>query len=88
MLLKVGDSELEIVKGKFVCLVRDNGETSYFGEWTNLDPGLQLKFEELRDQLMEVMEKFINSKDNVDFEAISEEYKEPVPNYCCLKMPL
>ncbi len=76
MLLKIRGDELEIVPGKFVCLALNEGETSYFSEWNELDRELREKFETIREGLLKVMENFINSKDSADFEAVSEEYKE------------
>ncbi len=76
MLLKIRGYELEIVQGKFVCLGQNNGEISHFGEWKYLEPQLQEKFEAVREELLEVMKDFINSKEMAVFEAISEEYKK------------
>ncbi|MGC9965731.1 MAG: hypothetical protein ABSE08_10020 [Syntrophobacteraceae bacterium] len=76
MLLKIGGCELEIIRGKFVCFSRNNGETSYFSNWRDLDRELQEKFEAMREELSEVMQTFANSKHNALFEAISEEYKK------------
>jgi hypothetical protein len=84
MLLKIGDNELEIIRGKFVCLARDNGETSYFSEWRALDRELQEKFEAIREELSEIMDEFVGSKQNAVFESISEEYKKGPPG-CCVK---
>jgi hypothetical protein len=84
MLLKIGGKELEIIRGKFVCFARDNGETSYFSEWRVLDRELQENFEAIRAQLLEIMEKFVHSRDNALFEAASEEYKKDRPD-CCVK---
>jgi hypothetical protein len=86
MLLKIGGKELEIIRGKFVCFVRDNGETSYFSEWRALDRELQEKFEAIRAQLLEIMEQFVDSRHNALFEAASEEYKKDRPG-CCVKKP-
>ena len=86
MLLKIGGKELEIIRGKFVCFARDNGETSFFSEWRDLDGELKEKFEAIRAQLLNIMETYVNSKDNATFEAISEEYKKDLPN-CSVKKP-
>jgi len=80
MLLKIRGYELEILQGKFVCLGQNDGETSHFSEWKYLDAKLQEKFKAIREELMEVMEKFINSEDKAFFEAISEEYKKDQPD--------
>jgi len=80
MLLKVGGNELEIVVGKFVCLGRNHGKTSHFSEWKYLDPKLREKFKAIRKQLLEVMEKFIDSEDKAAFEAVSDEYKNERPD--------
>jgi hypothetical protein len=80
MLLKIRGYELEILQGKFVCLGQNDEETSHFSEWKHLDPKLQEKFEAIREEIMEVMGKFINSEDKVSFEAISEEYKKDRPD--------
>ena len=82
MLLKIKGDELEIVPGKFVCLALNDGETSYFSEWKELDLALREKFETMREELLKVMENFINSKDSVAFEAASEEYKEKEDGPC------
>jgi hypothetical protein len=87
MLLKIRGYELEILQGKFVCFARDNGETNYFSEWRHLDPELRKKFETIREQLLEVMEDFVNSKDNDLFEAISEEYRKKEQPPCTIKKP-
>jgi hypothetical protein len=79
MLLKVKGYELEIVQGKFVCLGRNDGETSHFGDWKYLDRKLQEKFKAIREELVEVIEKFMNSEDKAAFEAISEEYRKNQP---------
>ncbi len=81
MLLKIRGYELEIVRGKFVCFSRDDGETTYFSEWNNLDPKLQEKFRTVREELSEMMEDFISSNDRAAFEAISEEYKKDQPAF-------
>ena len=87
MLLKIGGNELEILRGKFVCFARNNGETSYFSEWRELDRELRDKFEAIREQLLEVMENFMKSKHSATFEAISEEYKKKNMHHCSAKMP-
>ena len=76
MLLKVRGYELEILQGKFVCFVQNDGETSHFSEWKYLDPKLQEKFKAIREELLEVIETFIKSEGKAAFEAISEEYKK------------
>jgi hypothetical protein len=83
--LKIGGNELEILRGKFVCFARNNGETSYFSEWRELDRELRDEFEAIREQLLEVMENFMNSKHNTTFEAISEVYKKKDPPDCVKK---
>ena len=83
MLLKIGGDELEIIRGKFVCFARDNGETSYFSEWRELDGELREKFEAIREELFEVMKKFIDSKQSAVFETVSEKYKKKVGPICC-----
>ncbi|MGA2403706.1 MAG: hypothetical protein ABSG91_18695 [Syntrophobacteraceae bacterium] len=80
MLLKIKGYELEIIQGKFVCFSRDNGETTHFSEWSYLGPMLQEKFSAVREELSEMMEKFINSKDKAAVEAISEEYRKDQPD--------
>ena len=80
MLLKIKGYELEILQGKFVCLGQNNGETSHFSEWKYLDPKLQEEFKAIREELVEVIEKFINSEDKTSFETISEEYKKDQPD--------
>ena len=85
MLLKIGGNELEIVRGKFVCLTRDNGELTFFSDWRDLNRELQERFETVREELSEVMKKFANSKDNTIFEAISEKYKRRDPPECSIK---
>jgi len=87
VLLKIGGNELEILRGKFVCFARNNGETSYFSEWRELDRELRDKFEAIREQLLEVMENFMKSKHSATFEAISEEYKKKNMHHCSAKMP-
>jgi hypothetical protein len=87
VLLKIRGYELEIVRGKFVCLTRNNEETSYFSEWRYLDRELQEKFEALREQLSGVIEDFTSSKDNAAFEAISEKYKKKDKPRCTVKKP-
>lgn len=74
MFLRVSGLELEIIVGKFVCFGQDEGETSYFGEWKYLDPKLQARFENLRQQLLQAMGDFISSEDKAAFEASSEKY--------------
>ena len=80
MLLKVKGYELEVLQGKFVCLGQNDEETSHFSEWKYLDPKLQEKFKAIREELVQVIEKFINSEDRTAFEAISEEYKKDQPD--------
>jgi hypothetical protein len=80
MLLKIKGYELEILQEKFVCLGQNNGETSHFSGWKYLDPKLQEKFKAIREELVEVIEKFINSEDKASFEAISEKYKGNQPD--------
>ncbi len=88
MVLKIGGKELEIVRGKFVCFTRNNGETSYFSDWRDLDRELQEKFEALREELSEVMKKFAASEYNAVFEAISEKYKKKDQPECSVVKPL
>jgi hypothetical protein len=80
MLLNIKGYELEIVQGKFVCLDQNDGETCHFCEWRRLHPELQEKFKAMREELMGLMEKFINSKDKTSFEAVSEECKKDQPD--------
>ncbi len=80
MLLKIRGYELEILQGKFVCLGRNDGETSHFSEWKYLDPKLQERFKAIREELVGLMGKFIDSEDKASFEAISEEYKKDQPD--------
>lgn len=80
MLLKIGGCELEIVQGKFVCLGQNNGQTSHFSEWRHLGPKLEGRFKAIRDELLQVMENFIDSEDKTAFEEISEEYKNDQPD--------
>jgi len=80
MFLKVGGNELEIHQGKFVCFGQNNAETNHFSEWKYLDSKLQEKFKAIREELLEIMEKFINSEDKAAFEAVSEEYKKDQPD--------
>jgi hypothetical protein len=79
MLLKTGGSELEIVPGRFVCFTRDNGDTTYFSDWRDLDRELQEKFEAVREEISEVMRKFARSRHKALFEAASEEYRKEQP---------
>jgi hypothetical protein len=88
MLLKIGGNELEIVRGKFVCFTRNNGETSYFSDWRDLNRELQEKFEDVREELSGVMKSFANSKHNAIFEATSEEYKKKDLPECSVERPL
>ncbi len=87
MLLQIKGYELEIIQGKFVCFARNNGEKSYFSEWQYLDRELREKFEAIREQLSKVMENFVNSKENITFEAISEEYEKQDQPLCGVKKP-
>jgi hypothetical protein len=76
MLLKIGGNELEIVRGKFVCFTRNNGEIIYFSNWMDLDLELQVKFENVREELLQVMRRFAGSDYNAVFEATSDEYRK------------
>jgi hypothetical protein len=58
MLLKIKGYELEILQGKFVCLGQNDVETSHSSEWKCLDPRLQEEFQAIREELVEVMEKW------------------------------
>ena len=80
MFLRISGYELEILQEKFVCLSRKDGETTHFSEWRDLDPKLQEKFKAIREELLEVVENFINSEDKTAFEAASEEYKKDQPH--------
>ncbi len=72
MRLRVGERELEIAKGAFVCFT--DGEKTQFCEWNSLDPELQRAFSTIKRILAGTLNTFITSKTKSAFDQVAEEY--------------